>query len=356
MSSQSSNPDNSSSSNEGLVMAVKRIPLASLRNALESPVDLFISCASFEERCKSVTNHLDRSVVRKAIVAENKKLANHVSANADYLRHLFEGRCIGAEIDLTEPLASADNLAKALVEAELPGGARCIVDITTFTHEVLLILLRLLSLTLSEDAQAWFVYTGASDYSVGSPPDAKWLSKGISEVRTVLGYPGRFLPSRRTHLVVLVGYEHERASELIACLEPSSLSLGYGRPGTATAPKHQEANVLFHHLVKSSAVTCPNVRDFEFSCCDPWDACQAIVSEAKVAGSANVVVAPMNTKISTIGSALATLRNKDIQLCYARALQYNYTGYSQPGDSCYLFQLPELLSQSNPLEVQISDG
>jgi len=337
-------------------MAIRNVPLASLRDELKAPIDVLICCASFEERCKSVVDHLDRSIVRKAIVAENKKLSDYVGANADYLRRLFEGRCIDVEIDLTEPLASADNFAMVLDKAGLRGGARCLVDITTFTHEVLLILLRLLSLRLSEDAQAWFVYTGASDYSVGSAPGTKWLTKGIAEVRTVLGYPGRVLPSRRTHLIVLVGYEHERASELIRRLEPSSLSIGYGKSGTAIASSHQEANEQFHRLVRLSAATYPDVRDFEFSCCDPWDACQAILGEAETAGLANIVVAPMNTKISTVGSALAAFRNRDIQLCYARALQYNYLGYSQPGSSCYLFQLPELLSQSGAQRARVPDG
>jgi hypothetical protein len=52
----------------------------------------------------------------------------------------------------------------------------------------------------------------------------------------------------------------------------------------------------------------------------------------------------MNTKISTVGCALAAWEDRAIQLCYAQATRYNYAHYSTPGDTCYVFDLPELVS------------
>ena len=75
-------------------MVVKKIPLINLRDALEAPTNVFIGCASFEERCKSVANHLNQSAVIRAIIAENKKLTEYVGTNADYLRRLFAGKCL----------------------------------------------------------------------------------------------------------------------------------------------------------------------------------------------------------------------------------------------------------------------
>ncbi len=40
----------------------------------------------------------------------------------------------------------------------------------------------------------------------------------------------------------------------------------------------------------------------------------------------NIVIAPMNKKISTIGAALLPLENTDIQLCYVPARYYNTEG------------------------------
>ena len=43
--------------------------------------------------------------------------------------------------------------------------------------------------------------------------EAKWLSRGIGEVRSILGYSGTLKPSRSNLLIVIVGYEYERAGE-----------------------------------------------------------------------------------------------------------------------------------------------
>jgi hypothetical protein len=173
----------------------------------------------------------------------------------------------------------------------------------------------------------------------------RWLSKGVAEVRSVLGYPGEFFPSRKTHLIVLVGFEHERASKLVEIYEPNILSLGYGKAGSETSQKHYSANRNYHKLVREAVATYTTVREFEFSCSNPWDAKKAILAQVATTPDHNVVVAPMNTKISTVGCALAAVENQTIQLSYAKAMSYNYQQYSVGGTMCYLFEVPELFSR-----------
>ena len=50
----------------------------------------------------------------------------------------------------------------------------------------------------------------------------------------------------------------------------------------------------------------------------------------------NTVIAPLNTKISTIGADLAALENENIQLAYAKPNIYNVDGYSIPNEFIYL--------------------
>jgi hypothetical protein len=319
------------------------IKLESLADHIAEPVDLFICCASYESRCRSLADRLPLDRVRKAIVAETEHRTRYVSEHGDHLRALFGKIAANALLHPNDPVTTADALQRNLVIG-LKGARRILVDITTFRHETLLILTKLLILNVKENMAVQFAYVGASEYSVGDKDDEKWLSKGVSDVRSVLGYPGVILPSRRQHLIVLVGFEHERASELIKAYEPSVISLGLGRSGTATSDKHDVANRHFHQLVTATASTYGEVRKFEFACDDPLDAQMAIERQIRGVRGHNTVVAPMNTKLSTLGVVLAAQQDESIQLCYARANQYNYRAYSSPKDECYLVTLPEMFA------------
>ncbi len=324
--------------------AGRRLPTCQLWHALDQKVDVFICCGSFEDRSRTAAEAIASDAPRHVIVAENGNLKALVSANSERLRDRFGDRSVLAMIDSSDPLETSDGLAKALGRIPRDEPLKYLTDITTFTHESLLILLKLLSLHLGADDKLFFVYTNAAEYSVGDPDGDKWLSKGVVDVRSVLGYPGDYVPSRPSHLVILVGYEHERASGMIEVVEPDSISLGYGRPGTAVDPKHQGANKYFHDLVKKAAgIYGGQVCEFHFSCQDPWDAKRAVLERISRKSGHNALVAPMNTKISTIGAALAALEDESIRLCYAQPLQYNSERYSSPGSECYLFQVPELL-------------
>jgi hypothetical protein len=323
-------------------MGVKEILLADLGATLQGSIDLLICCGSFEQRSRSIPEALDPQIVRRALVAQNVDLEAYTGENAKRLRSRYQGKCFGVDIRTDDPLLTADNLGTALVELAKDDPQKCLVDITTFTHESLLILLKLLALTVELHGSTVFAYASAGEYSVGLRDHDKWLTKGVKEIRSVLGYSGDIIPSRKTHLIILVGYEHERASQLIASLGPSILSLGCGGRGTATSEKHQAANEHFRQLLRSSYALYDQCYDFDFSCCDPWEAKDAIIAQARKFSDHNVVVAPMNTKISTVGAALATQEMECIQLCYAQALRYNYQHYSEPGDKCHLFELPEI--------------
>ena len=56
----------------------------------------------------------------------------------------------------------------------------------------------------------------------------------------------------------------------------------------------------------------------------------------------NNILAPMNTKLSTIACALASLECLPLQICYAQPLQYNYENYSKAGNTCYLIDFDSL--------------
>jgi hypothetical protein len=279
--------------------------------------------------------------VRHALIVENKNLSAYVGENAKYLRTMFGSKTVDVATDSTNSVFTADNLQNALIKVSSDKPQRFLIDITTFRHESLLILLNLLYLSTNSTDVVLFVYTTASEYSIGDQMKNKWLSKGIENVRTVLGYPGDILPSHKMHLILLVGFEYQRASKLIEILEPSVISLGCGATQSSTDDKHITSQEFFYNLLRRMIATRGNVDWFEFACNDPISTKDAILMQKQKYPHYNTLVAPMNTKLSTIGAGLSAFEDSQIQICYTQAAQYNYQGYSSPGTNLYLFKLPE---------------
>lgn len=320
-------------------MKIQKYSLKEIGVGLLDSYDLFICSSSYEKRCQSIANHIGLDRINQALILSNNDLIEYIGANKKSLEQYFAEKGQGVEVSTLDPLVTADNLDRNLAEAIRTGSVgRILLDVTTFTHESLLILLRLLGLRCPE-SQITVTYASAAEYSVGDDVKHKWLSRGIGEIRSVLGYPGNILPSRKTHLIIIVGYEHERAAGLIESLEPHSIALGYGRSGTATTEKNKDANEHYVELVKQMAASFTEVGTFEIPCDDPSGTRDEILRQTSNAEGMNVLIAPMNNKLSTIGVAWAGFENEDVQLCYAQALRYNYNNYSSPGNECYVFEM-----------------
>jgi hypothetical protein len=233
----------------------------------------------------------------------------------------------------------ADGIWKLLSSQFRDAEKNILIDISTFTHEALLIILRSVRTLIRPQDQVRFAYVPALEYSVGDIDSEKWLSKGIREIRSVIGYPGEVLPSRKIHLVVLVGFETERARAVIEAYEPSHISLGFSTEAKSTSKKNFAANEFFH---KKMMTLFPSSKSFTFSADDFLETAMALKSVVASQPEYNVVIAPLNTKVSTIGSGLAAIADDTIQLCYAQAELYNFDKYSCASDSCQLFTIPGL--------------
>jgi hypothetical protein len=317
--------------------------LTSFEKHLGSPADVFICSASFEDRCRSIPDQINPNSVGSVLVCENQALLEYVGKNGKYLRDRFGDKTIPVSLDINDPLKIADNLEEGLDKVIKTSPQKFLIDTTTFTREALLIMLSLLRSKLMAVNTILFTYAAAKEYSVGQEGENKWLSKGISSIRSVLGYPGELLPSRKFHLVVLAGFELERAAKLIETYESAVVSVGFGREDQSIRPNHYEINKAFH---QSLCDLYNNVETFSFSLVDPVQAKLDIEKQiaAKQDSNLNIVIAALNNKISTIGAALAAFKNPDFQLCYAQANYYNVESYSSPGDEFYLFELPGFLT------------
>ncbi|OEU66349.1 MAG: hypothetical protein BA863_16050 [Desulfovibrio sp. S3730MH75] len=321
------------------MMEIKREKFRNFREIVNFPIDVFVCCASFEDRSKAISERIGKSQIRTALVCKNQDFSHVVDDNFDALIDHFGLKAQPVVLDTTAPIMTADNLRHS-IEKEVDGGAsKFLIDITTFTHEEILVLLKIIPLVVPNGGDVVFCYNPAQSYPGASKDEKGWLSKGIGGIRSVLGYSGLYQPERKSHLIVLVGMESERAEKLIDAYEPSIVSLGKGLQESSISDTLHDVNNFYFKKLKSKY---QHLDKFEFSCTNPLDAKDAILNQVRLFPDHNVVVAPMNNKISTAGAALAAMEMQQLQLCYAHANEYNVERYSTPSDEYIAFRLPDL--------------
>lgn len=317
------------------------IPLNELQNSIIADYDLFICFNSFETRSATLSLNCDISRFKQFYIFTSETLREEAKSNLEILKSIIptEKRDI-ISIPIDNPVGSADKIKSALYRIRDKSTPKVFIDITTFTHETLLILLAIVKEKIP-GAQVTCAYINAADYSCDTEKqEQKWLSRGIGDIRSILGYSGIIKPSQKTLLMVIVGYEYERAVNIIDSIEPDFLALGYGIASNATTEKNHGANMHYAQLVKQMATYYDDVEDFTLPCNNPYEAATAIKEQIqKIGQGKNVIIVPMNNKLTTIGAAMVNFEQPDIQLCYAPAIVYNYSAYSTPGETCYLFDL-----------------
>ncbi len=318
---------------------MEKVHIRFLNSTLEPNYDIFLCSASFEQRCLSVPNKVKHKKFKKVIAVENINGSSIIKKHAQELDAIFSGNITSLKVDFSDSLIVADKIAKEIHSVQ-GRKLNVLVDVTTFTHEVLMICLKVLCVS-SKIGKITCIYVNAEEYCPEQPVNKKWLSKGCKNVHPVLGYPGMLFPSQKTHLIVIVGYEYGRAFDMISALEPNSITLAYGSPEDALTKKDHEANQVFNSLVEKMAFEYSNIESLKIPCNDPYRTSKALQDLYDSHETDNIIVVPMNNKMSTVGLVLSSIKNERVQICYAPAVLYNETNYSSPGVDCYIFQIPK---------------
>lgn len=300
-------------------------------------IDVFITSASFEERCFVIPNVM-QNLANRFIVFYNSNEVSEIVSNAQKLKTVLGENCSTVPLNSDFPVKNYLSIASIIKEIENTR-PNILIDSTTFTHESLLVLLKLLSLRKSLLGNIYLSYVGASQYSSNTEADEdRWLSKGVREIRTVIGYPGFTDPTAKNHLMILVGFESERTRRIIQEYEYEYVSLGFGDMKESIQSNHHKINYERHAKLMEEY---PTSEKFIFCLTDPIKTKDQIISylSQNRFKTMNTVIAPLNNKISTIGAGLAAIENENIQLAYAKPNIYNTTGYSVPSEDIYICPL-----------------
>lgn len=310
---------------------IEQQKLSDLKNRTEK-YDVFLCSSSFEERCMAVAKNINRDTISKALICHYYGTNHKSNENFAGLTRMFADKCKEIKLLKSEPLSNYDEILTALVESKCKS---VLFDISTFTRETLLIALMLFRQNVFSSIKLQLCYTPAVRYSAQDNDQTKrWLSKGVHEIRSVVGYPGFSSSLKKTMMIVLVGLEVERAKILIENYEPDKLLLGFAPEDESLNKKLAEANRgCFNELAQNVG----NYGTFNFSCIDvnqTVDVLSQIIEENQE--THNIVISALNNKLSTIAVAEVSLAHPEVQVCYASTNQYNTEGYSCAEDNIYL--------------------
>lgn len=313
--------------------------LDKLKNSFNTSYDVLIASASYEERCLSIINSIENDISFGSKIVSLS--APHKELIKDNLNVFIEKGFTIVEVDNSDQIGTMANLLSPILSIlKNNEEASFLIDITTFTRQTLLILLRLLRNNLTAKNFIQFVYAPAKEYSIGLKHCDKWLTQGILEVNSVFGYSGIIRPSRPYHLIILLGFEVERASSLIDAYEPTKVTIGYAKRSDSLTDEDYDLN---KDKCKELLHEYPSAEYFEFSCVQV-DECKAdILNQVNKYERSNVIISPMNNKISTVACALAAFENEEIQLAIAIPATYNHENYSSAGNCFHLLEMPSFI-------------
>jgi hypothetical protein len=321
---------------------MKKLTSENLKKEIDKlGIDLFICASSFETRCFSVPNAVGRCNISQVLLTFTTNESQKIIENSKELQTILKSDILTLPLDTDDPIGNYNLLNETFHKVfDKDGQLVVLLDTTSFTHEMLLLVFKLLYFYESSISALFVTYVGATSYSFNSTDEnEKWLSKGIKDIRTVIGYPGYTDPTKEYHLIILFGFESERTKKIIESFEFSRLSIGYAEVEDSILGDHQKINKKRHSDLLE---LYPHAESFQFSLIDCIATKNAVLKQMKK--EFNNVVSPLNNKISTLGVALACFCNPDLQITYAQANIYNEEAYSKPAEEIYFgkIELSEL--------------
>lgn len=306
--------------------------ISELRNTIAN-IDLFICSASFERRCLSIINSLNRDSIQDILLVINKDEISSFNGNVDK----FPPVAKKLEVSFNDSHDIIEKFSLFFTSYFKEIRRNIFMDITTFTHEGLLIVLKMLQLYRSKYNKLTIGYIRAKEYATDEKDDEnKWLSKGIKSIRSVIGYPGALKPSKKNHLVILFGFELDRTINLIEQLDYEKVTFAFGSESDSINTTHYNINKKRHEELMK---TYKGADKFEISLRDPYKTKEMLSKFLKQYIDYNNIIVPMSNKISTVGVALYAMDNPNVQLCYIKPKEYNTTNYSIPSEECYIVDL-----------------
>jgi hypothetical protein len=297
--------------------------------------EIFIGCASYEERCTdALLGAADDYHPKGVVLFYGSEFVDKGKCRLylEKLRHKSETLTEEAASEIHFETASPSPCVASFkaeinrIMANFPG-IKITLDVTTFPRQVMFPLLRQIR-QLVPDQNLRILYSQPLHYSTEKSDG--WLTRGVRSVVPILGFGGVQDPLLKKLLVMLPGHEGERAYITWRRHQPEKTVLL--RQGT---PYHEGLNDISERENELLRTISGDVCLYEPRL--PAREVDGTYLElekiyARYAHEYYFVVAPLGTKLQTLGFYLFADSRPDVQVTYAVPIQYNYEEYSSgPG-------------------------
>ncbi|MEK5786444.1 hypothetical protein V3528_01295 [Acinetobacter johnsonii] len=297
--------------------------------------NIFIQGIGFDQRCLSILSAIDFSKSELLIGVVNLKGKHYSKKNSDLFKDITKDKGVLIGESNKSILSILDETFEIVIDKYHKNNEiKIFIDISSLSREMLLSMLTFLS-NLDLLNNIYFLNVISKSYG-------GWLSRGVVEIRSIIGFSGFILPSKKMHLIVFAGFESDRIKHIIDACEPHKISIGVGGRDQSISESFSVVNSenvekIYRDLIEINT----EVDFFDFSCFDPLEMVSQLdkIYQNVDTLNYNIVMAPLNTKLSTIGVGLFSLKHENIQICYAEAEEYNYNAYSDATDEMFVFNV-----------------
>ena len=311
------------------------------------PDSTLFAAASFEERSLVIT----RNFLAEEGQPRDVHLANVIEHDRRHRINVAQFQTLGLDkISELNRFSSRDlwSWTWQAVRSASPGNA--IIDITCFPRELLGMVLFAISLMRKKFASisVRYIAAPADGYATQNPAleeSEQWLSKGVSTIRSIVGFPGAFSGEKVGHLIALVGHEYDRLLEIIEYLEPSRLSISSERKMSSTS---SGAGNYSSRVAKElrTKIEVPKLGNIVYGSDSIREVYESLEKFGIDFDKENVGLAAMNTKLSFVGAALYALKERRIRMVYAVPNEYNPL-YCQGVGEFFQFDITELINRAS---------
>ena len=236
----------------------------------------------------------------------------------------------------------------SVVEA-CSSGCDLVIDVTCMPRELLGMLLFAVSIKRSAIGSVSVAYVAAPEGGYATqnknlPEPERWLSKGVTTVRSIVGFPGIFRSERPSHLVILAGHEEDRVSKIIEYVEPSRLTISGEQEESSTVVGAGELSRKVATKLRDR-IQVPKIGDIEFSSSSIEKVFESLINAELEKSDENIALVAMNTKLSFVGAALFALYQRTVRMIYAVPQEYNPL-YCQGAGKSLQFDITELVRRA----------